>query len=269
MADSPAISVLMRTMGLREALKDALASLRAQTFRNFEIVIVEDGADTLTPFLAGYADLPIRYEPLGQWQGRTAAGNHALSVARGEYFIFLDDDDLFAPDHLKNLIKKAQSGPHRIVYSWSQERRVERAEDGRILGVKRFHRVRREPFSLLQFIVGNFIPINAVLFHRSLYKAAGGFDSGIDRLEDWLLWMRYAAIEPDWINVPHATAIYNVPVTVAARRREFHASQSAIHNHLETIKVSWPLVIVQRDLQRHFRPALFIRRLYYYFLSFI
>ena len=96
-----AVSVLIRTIGRQPALKDALDSLLVQSLKDFEVVVVEDGPATLVEFLKAYDNLAVRYEALGLRKGRSTAGNRAMELAQGQYCLFLDEDDLLYPAHLK------------------------------------------------------------------------------------------------------------------------------------------------------------------------
>jgi glycosyltransferase involved in cell wall biosynthesis len=206
------ISVLIRSLGIRGKLETALHSLSEQTFKKFEVVLVEDGPATLELFLRRYKNLRIKYVALGERQGRTAAGNRALALSRGEFCIFLDEDDLFYPDHLDGLIQVARKSGARLIRSWSEERAVTRDDSGNINRVGRLKRWRRDSFSLGRLTFDNYIPIHTVLFHRSLYEAAGGFSRESERLEDWFLWVRYSALAPDWAGRAKVTAVYHVPL---------------------------------------------------------
>jgi hypothetical protein len=59
----------------------------------------------------------------------------------------------------------------------------------------------------------NFMPIQSVLFHRSLYERHGGFAEDMDQLEDWNLWTRYA-IDEDFVQLRKVTSKYRVPAAV-------------------------------------------------------
>lgn len=264
-----AVSVLVRTIGRQAALKDALDSLLAQTLKDFEVLLIEDGPPTLDTFLSSYAGLNIRYEALGTNKGRSVTGNRALSLAQGEYCLFLDEDDALHPDHLQLLLEAARGAGCAIAYSWAQERAVERAPDGTILRHGFYKHIRRERFSLLHLVAGNYLPINAVLFRHTFFAQAGGFDEDIDCLEDWLLWLRYAAIEPDWLCVPQPTAIYHVPLNLRVRRRAFRQWHAKVHERMLLIKAAWPMEILNRDLHRHFGGSIFLRKLYYYLTSYL
>jgi len=215
------ISVLIRTLGSEEKLKDALASLRLQTFKHFEVVIVEDGPESLRPFLNSYSDLKICYEALGRPHGRGVAGNRAFSLSQGRHCIFLDDDDLFYPEHLENLWSLV--GRSAVVYSGSEQRGVDRNERGAIVFRSRYRRWRRDSFCANRLRWENYIPINALLFDRRLFEKVGGFENNFPLLEDWSLWLKFLQIEEHWAASAEVSAIYHVPanrITAFRRRRE-------------------------------------------------
>lgn len=264
-----AVSVLIRTIGRTEALKDALHSLQQQSFKDFEVIVVEDGPATLAGFLTYYDDLTLHYKALGSRKGRSHAGNQALAMAQGEYCLFLDEDDALYPTHLESLMQAALQGNHAVIYSWSEERAVERTAEGTITRKGRFTRYRYERFSLLHLMAHNFLPINAVLFKRALYEKAGGFDEDIDCLEDWLLWLKFAALEPSWLCVPRITAIYHVPFNLRVRRKEFSAWHAQVGARMQTIIPAWSIATVHNELKKNFGMTLFLRKLYYYAVSYI
>ena len=103
--ETPLISVIVRTCGRPQTLKRTLESLRWQTYRNFEIIVAEDGPPAAREMVErDFAELPIRYLNDGRFHGRAANGNRGLAAARGALCNFLDDDDFFYPDHLELLV---------------------------------------------------------------------------------------------------------------------------------------------------------------------
>jgi glycosyltransferase involved in cell wall biosynthesis len=218
----PLVSVLIRTMGKQRLLRDAILSVRNQTYTAIEVVLVEDGPRTLDRFIAEFSDLRIQYVALGERQGRCRAGNVALKQAQGEYFVFLDDDDLFFADHIEQLILAIhEAGAEcKVAYSYSFELPTEFADDGETIA--RLGRMRphyRQPFVYLKLLLENYIPILNVLFHRSLYEQHGGFTEHLDNLEDWNLWVRYASTARPFIVVPKTTAVYRVPMSKAVQKQ--------------------------------------------------
>jgi glycosyltransferase involved in cell wall biosynthesis len=210
------ISVLIRTIGRPQVLNEALLSLRRQNFKNFEIVIVEDGPEISKNFVfSNFSDLRINYFCTGKNVGRTRAGNICLQKAKGEYLIFLDDDDLFFPDHLEVLFNTLQyEKDYKAAYSIAYEvPTIIDSTDPYRYKEKKMNVRFDQPFNRLMLFFINYIPIQTILFHRSFYEQYGGFDENLEFLEDWDLWMRYAAIN-DFKYIPKITSKYRVPATL-------------------------------------------------------
>ncbi|CAM5762345.1 hypothetical protein LMIY3S_00442 [Labrys miyagiensis] len=100
MASGPEFSVVIPTYNRAGVIRRTLDSVLAQTFDDFEVVVVDDGSkDDLASVIATFEDPRIRYV----WQengGGGAARNRGIDEARGRYVAFLDSDDVFLPDHL-------------------------------------------------------------------------------------------------------------------------------------------------------------------------
>lgn len=102
---------------------DAIESVQRQTFRNYEIVVVDDGStDNSAAIVSSYVRSNIML--LRQKKsGAAAARNAAFRRSRGEFVIFLDADDLFAPTHLESLVECATRHPDCIALSrWDRFR---------------------------------------------------------------------------------------------------------------------------------------------------
>ena len=99
------VSVIVPTIGKVEFLANALASIEAQTYQNFEIVLVGDGAPDLTGVISALSRPDrVRYVELGTRGGPAVARNAGLRMASGEIIAYLDDDDLWSADHLAALV---------------------------------------------------------------------------------------------------------------------------------------------------------------------
>lgn len=96
----PAVSVITPTYNRPELLSQAIGSVLAQTWRDWEMLIIDDGSETsLRPVVASFADRRLRLIEL-EHRGRSIARNTGLKAACGQYIAFLDDDDLFHPHKL-------------------------------------------------------------------------------------------------------------------------------------------------------------------------
>lgn len=248
--DLPLVSVLMRTTPDKTGrLKEAIASVEAQTYSRIQLVVVEDGGDTAKQTLQQLESRKtlecVTYLPL-QKSGRCIAGNAALEAAQGDLCCFLDDDDLFYADHLEVLVNawlpKQSLG---AVYSWAYQVRTEVISAEPWVYKELDHSlIYRQPFSRYLMWHHNYLPIQTVLFQRKLYTEYGGFDSELDNLEDWNLWVRYC-LHHDFEMVPKVTSLYRVPAKaeVAVERQQvlddYYAKAQEKHAQLR-LEVSPP-----------------------------
>src|SRR6185295_12532492 len=112
----PRVSVLIPTRNRAGLLRATIASVLAQTFQDFEIVIIDDASDDDTPsVIAGLADARIRYFRYAENLGEAASRNAGLAHAGGDYIAFLDDDDTWLPDKVAAQVEILDRSPRRIV----------------------------------------------------------------------------------------------------------------------------------------------------------
>lgn len=113
----PEISVVIPVYNAEEHLEQCLESLVSQTLKEIEIICVDDGStDGSAAILADYVQRDGRFIVVRQQnRGAGMARNKGLEVARGEYVIFLDADDFFAPDLLKKMYAQALCSEADIV----------------------------------------------------------------------------------------------------------------------------------------------------------
>jgi GT2 family glycosyltransferase/uncharacterized protein (DUF1778 family) len=220
-ASAPRVSILIRTVDRPVCLREALTSCAHQTYGNLEVVVIEDGPERSRDVVDAFRDrLDIRYRATGERVGRARAGNLALESATGEWLNFLDDDDVLFADHVEVLVDGALAANAAGAYAlaWETHTEVDRGTGGyrEVLHVTRH----QQPFDRLTLWHHNYLPIQAVLFHRRLFERHGGFAEDMDQLEDWNLWTRYT-LEDDFVLIPKTTSKYRVPVDarIAADRQ--------------------------------------------------
>ena len=214
--DLPVISVLIRTHKRAAFLRQALTSVLHQTHRPIEVVVVEDGSDEGKAVCDEFVNqMDVRYFRIAPGRGRSVAGNRALHEARGEWMSFLDDDDLFFADHLEVLLQTVREAQLKGAFALSW-RTTTQVIDASIptYNELRWDSVPDEPFSRVTLWHHNFMPIQAVLFHRSLYERYGGFAEDMHQLEDWNLWTRYT-MQDDFVQVRKTTSKYRVPAEIS------------------------------------------------------
>lgn len=219
LASFPLVSVLTRTTPNKTGrLKEAIASIAAQTYPNIQLVVVEDGGNTAQAFMdeirTSEVFSDVCYLPLPK-TGRCGAGNAALEAASGQLLCFLDDDDLFYADHLEVLVAAWQKRPELgAVYGLAYQVRTEIVSPEPWVYREVEHSLLyRQPFNRYLMWHHNYLPIQTVLFQRALFEKYGGFDPELDNLEDWNLWVRYSLFH-DFEMVPKVTSLYRVPAKV-------------------------------------------------------
>lgn len=219
----PLVSILIRTHRRGGFLREALKTVANQTYPNIEAVVVEDGSDQGDAICAEFGDkLRLQYHRIVPGAGRSVAGNLALAKAQGEWLCFLDDDDQFFADHVEVLVDTVIGTGLKGAYalSWRTSTRIVDPVAPKYEEVC-YDRIPDEPFSRVAMWHHNFLPIQAVLFHRSLYETYGGFAEDMEQLEDWNLWTRYT-IRDDFVQVRKLTSKYRVPseLSISADRQK-------------------------------------------------
>jgi glycosyltransferase involved in cell wall biosynthesis len=201
---APLVSVVVRTRDRPEDLKVALDSLAAQSRREFEVVIVNDGGADIDRMLQSYREgLNITYVRNEVAHGRPIAVNDGVASARGTYLTFLDDDDVVYPSHLACLITAMDAASKRkFVYSHYSRTVM----NGRGRNTSRVARapVPVWPFERTDLLVTNRPAIHTWLLTRALFESYGGFDAALDILHDWDFLLRVTADHP-LVGVPHET----------------------------------------------------------------
>jgi len=186
------VSVVIRTRNRPALLREALESLRAQTARPKQVVVVNDGGASPKEVVDGFRDaFPVLLDEPRQRRGRSAAANRGVALAKEELVAFLDDDDRCFPDHIERLAAGHRQGPEPVVYSDAVTVVYGQGEAGWE------PRIRTLQYSLDfdpdYLLLANYIPIHTLLLPRELFTKVGGFDEGIEYSEDWDFLIRLSA----------------------------------------------------------------------------
>ncbi len=250
--DEPRVSILVRTCGRPAVLREALLSAFRQTHSKLEVVVVEDGPPRAQAMIAReFAMQPMTYLALGINRGRCAAGNEALALATGEYFVFLDDDDLLYADHVEVLLDAVRRRHTRAAYALALEvpTSVHSLEPYQYTeATQNVHVAHRQRFSRAVLWHHNYMPVQSVLFHRSLYEELGGFDPELENFEDWDLWTRYS-LANDFAYVPKVTSRYRVPADPEEQARR-QRSRDRYHEAVRQKQEGMRLVLNPADVLR-------------------
>ena len=186
---SPRVTVLMPVFNRERFLDEAIQSVIAQDFADFELLIVDDGSTDGTPeMLRAWAQRDARIVVITspQNQGIPAALNFGLDHARAPYVARLDSDDVMTPRRLAAQAAVLDSHPEVVLVSCAYETMD---SEGNYLGTWRGD----EPHEVVTYLL-NFYNIvgggGQVMFRRSEVLAEGGYASEYPSSEDYDLWVR-------------------------------------------------------------------------------
>ncbi len=186
---TPMVSVIVPTYNRPETLLIALRSILDQTYKDFEIIVVNDaGSDVENVVRFLDKEGRITYIRHGSNRDRAAARNTAIKVARGKYIVYLDDDDLYYPDHLETLVTYLQKNGTKVAYT-DAHRAHQAKRDGRYVVTKR-ELAYSFDFDYDRILVHNFIPILCLMHEKACLDVIGLFDESLTTHEDWDLLIR-------------------------------------------------------------------------------
>jgi glycosyltransferase involved in cell wall biosynthesis len=189
----PRISIVIRTYNRPQFLREALESVAAQTFGDFETLVVNDGGADVADVVRPLGEKArVRYLNLEDKVGRCAAANLAIRDARGELIAYLDDDDLYHPHHLETHVEFLDRHKDlRVSYSDAYEAVQRRRPDGTYETVDRQVKLSQD-FHPMRFFAGCYIHIVTFVHARECVDRAGAFDESLEVLEDFDLFFRLA-----------------------------------------------------------------------------
>jgi len=220
----PRVSVVIPTYNYEIYIAEAVESVLAQTYQDFELIVVDDGStDNTHSVLEPYLDrITYLYQ---ENQGRSLARNRGIQVAQGEYIAFLDADDWFLPHKLELQTHFLDEHPEAgmVAGGW-----VETDEQGKTLR-------RGEPWhwkphlGLAECVMGVPVTPSTVQVRRCWLDAVGLFDESLDWNEDQDLYLRLVADGCRFVWLPEIVSCHRV--------RKNHMSQYMSHMREDTLAV--------------------------------
>ena len=186
----PTISVVMPTRDRSHTLGRAIESVVAQTYPNWQLVVVDDGStDDTASVLSAIDDHRVLVERTAGI-GAAAARNHGLGVASGDFVAFLDDDNVMDPGWLRAVAE--YTGRHRecaFLYG-AQIRESESGEAHLHVGLSGLHLLYVDPFDSQRLRENNYIDLGVVAVRRDHPELR--FDEHLEIFIDWEMIVRLA-----------------------------------------------------------------------------
>jgi len=237
--NAPAVTVVIPCYNMGAFIGEAVESVLAQSFRAFEIIIVDDGSDdpeTISKLdeLAANGLILLRTRNCGV----AAARNRGIQAARGSYILPLDSDDLIEPHYLEKAVGVLEKSPGTAIVCCDAEL------FGAASGVRRL-----PDFSRERLLSENLIFASA-LFRKSDWQAVGGYCTAFRfGWEDWDFWIAMTRRGSRVVRIPEALLKYRIRPD--SRDRSMAPWQ----------KASMMLLIISRHCTSYLRSPMSLKRL--------
>ena len=178
------ISVIVPTYNRPDMLIETINSILNQSYQDFEIIVINDaGIDVESKIKLLNKNNNIKYLAHTENKGLAAARNTGIKEAKGKYIAYLDDDDIFYPDHLETLVNFLENQEYKLAYTDAYRVIQEKQNSNYVVKKKDM------PFSLDfdydRILVENFVPILCLMHERSCLEEIGLFDEKLTVCEDW------------------------------------------------------------------------------------
>ena len=181
----PNVSVIIPAYNAAQYIRETLDSVLAQTYRDREILVVDDGStDDTLDVLRSYGDQIVLLRQDNE--GPAAARNLAAKRAKGTWLAFVDSDDIWLPEKLERQL--AECGRYAISHTNSVF--VGGGVDG---VVKTAITPQFGGWVCERLLLGNFITTSTVMVRKSAFHDCGGFDVSYRCVQDWPLWLSLCA----------------------------------------------------------------------------
>ena len=211
----PYLSICVPAYNAERFLPAMLASVRAQTITDWELIVVEDGTHDGTEGLVAEFSRrgrqPVTFLRHEKNQGLPATRNTGIALARGKWIVLLDNDDLWTPDHLFSLLACAGDHPSAdLVHGGSV---LFDSESGRELEVRAPSPEVTATFPRSLFLGTYCIQPSSVMLRKSLWMKVGGFNPAFRYAEDREMWMRCAQAGAIFAYTGRNTCLYRKHAT--------------------------------------------------------
>lgn len=189
------VSVIMPAFNRSDVIDDAINSVLAQTYENWELIVADDGSeDNLLEHLSqNYSEYfengKLKYFKFHQNKGVSAARNLALKHSQGKYISYLDSDNQWKPEFLQIMLGELKRNSAYEAAYCAQEITYRRKVEN--LNILELAGIRATAFNPAIIENHNFIDLNVFFHTRKLYENLGGFNEHMRRLVDWELILRY------------------------------------------------------------------------------
>lgn len=227
----PLVSVIVPTYNRPEGLRQALESIAGQTYQNIEALVVNDAGEDVSAVIDDFKSrLKINYLVHKQNKDLAGARNTGLKNAAGEYIAYLDDDDIFFPNHIEEAVRILTKSEYKVVYS--DAFRFHQEKEDSVYVTKHMDIPYSVEFDADRILKGNIAPVLTYVHAKSCVDKAGYFDETLHTHEDWDFFIRLSRHYPFYHNKKLTCAFswrYDTSKMTGSRREDFVRTTEIIY----------------------------------------
>ncbi|MEK7642994.1 MAG: glycosyltransferase family A protein [Patescibacteria group bacterium] len=187
----PKVSIILTTYNRAYILPKAIKSVLEQTYKDFELVVVDDGSiDNTKEVVESFGDERVRYVRHDVNKGLAVSRNTGLRAARGVFFAFQDSDDEWTSQKLEEQVPVLEQASTHVGVVYTRLEKTMRDASTVLVPALNFHPTSGNLYQKL--LEGNFITMQVALVRRECIDRIGYFDEALNWLEDWDFWLRIA-----------------------------------------------------------------------------
>lgn len=201
-ASQPLVSVVMNCYNSAQYLREAIDSVFAQTYQNWEIVFWDNrSTDASAEIFNGYSDPRLRYCLAPEHSKLGKARNLAVAQAKGDWICFLDCDDVWLPEKLEQQIAIIASEDSDLGFVYGQMLVLDECGESESKWSARLRKYTKKTLLsrlpegqiLEKLLMVNFVPLLTAIVNRELYHEVGGISEHFEQAEDYELFIKIAA----------------------------------------------------------------------------
>ncbi|WP_400190228.1 glycosyltransferase family 2 protein [Hymenobacter sp. B81] len=238
---APKVSVLLPVYNVGPYIRETITSILAQTFTDFELIVVDDlSTDNTVEVVQSFTDPRVQLLRNARNLGRAGTDNAGLEAVRGQYLAKMDGDDLCHPERLARQVAFLDQHPEvNMVGSWAQN-----------FGASKYcHHYPEQPadaqvLTLFTLPTAN----NAVMMHTSLFREQGmTYDASLRQSEDYDFFVRYIR-QIRLHNLQEALVYYRIPESVH-KKVILHERANVADDVRALLLREWNLRVTEREMR--------------------